>query len=167
MQLPQILRNMNLYVNGRSHAGVIGELMLPKLKLKTEDFQGGGMDAPIEIEVGMEKLEASATIHEYDAATYAMFGLTDGNQVNITARGALTQGDQVVPIVVVMHGSWNEIDPGTWKVGQKVEQKISMNLKYYSLSINNLPVVLIDIPNMKRVIGGVDALAEIKAAIGL
>ena len=167
MNLPQVLRNMNLYVDGRSHAGVIGELVLPKLKLKTEDFQGGGMDAPIEIEMGMEKLEASATIHEYDATTYVMFGLTDGSKVNITARGALKQGDKVVPVSVVMHGSWNEIDPGSWKVGQKVEQKVMMNLEYYSLSINNLPVVLIDIPNMKRIIGGKDALAEIKAAIGL
>lgn len=167
MKLPQVLRNMNLYVDGRSHAGVIGELVLPKLKLKTEDFQGGGMDAPVEIEMGMEKLEASATIHEYDAVTYGMFGLTDGSKVNITARGALKQGDKVVPIAVVMHGSWNEIDPGSWKVGQKVEQKIMMNLEYYSLSINNLPVVLIDVKNMKRVIGGKDALAEIKAAIGL
>ena len=167
MNQPQVLRNMNLYVNGRSHAGVIGELILPKLKLKTEDFQAAGMDAPVELEMGMEKLEASATLHEYDATTYAMFGLTDGSKVNITARGALKQGDKVVPVVVVMHGSWNEIDPGAWKVGQKVEQKINMNLEYYSLSIDNLPVVLIDIPNMKRIIGGKDALADIKAAIGL
>lgn len=166
-KLPQVLRNMNLYVDGHGYAGRIGELTLPKLKLKTEDFQGAGMDAPVELEMGMEKLEASATLHEYDATTYSVFGLSEGNQVNIIARGALDQDGRIVPVNVTMQGSWNEIDTGSWKVGEKVEQKISMNLRFYSLSIDGNEVILIDIENMKRIIHGRDALQDIRTAIGI
>ena len=53
--LNDILKNMSLFVDGRGYAGNVDELNLPKLALKTEEFRGGGMDAPIEIDMGMEK----------------------------------------------------------------------------------------------------------------
>ncbi|SMG63879.1 Phage major tail tube protein, partial [methanotrophic bacterial endosymbiont of Bathymodiolus sp.] len=56
--LDDILKNMALFVDGRGFAGNVEELTLPKLTLKTEEFRNGGMDAPIEVEMGMEKLES-------------------------------------------------------------------------------------------------------------
>jgi P2 family phage contractile tail tube protein len=44
----------------------VEELTLPKLTLKTEEFRNGGMDAPIEVEMGMEKLESEFTLTRFD-----------------------------------------------------------------------------------------------------
>ena len=38
--LPRILKNFNLFVDGRGYAGRVDEITLPKLTIKTEEFQG-------------------------------------------------------------------------------------------------------------------------------
>ena len=45
--IPQTLFMMNMFVDGMSFAGDVPTLSLPKLKIKTGEYQGGGMDAPI------------------------------------------------------------------------------------------------------------------------
>ena len=37
IELPRVLKNMNLFVDGRGYAGRIDEIQLPKLTLKTEE----------------------------------------------------------------------------------------------------------------------------------
>lgn len=165
--MPQFLKNMNLYVDGKGYAGRIEEVTLPKLTIKTEDYRAGGMDAPIEIDLGMEKLECSFTLNEYDPALFALWGIVPGNMVNITLRGAFDQGGTLTPIIVNLTGSWKEIDMGNWKVGEKASCKVQVSAKYYALAINNIPVVLIDIPNMKRIIAGVDKLKEQRDILGI
>lgn len=58
IELPHVLKNMNLFVDGRGYAGRVDEIKLPKLTLKTEEHRAGGMDIPVELELGMDKLEA-------------------------------------------------------------------------------------------------------------
>ena len=59
--LPKILKNFNAFVDGRGYAGRIDEISLPKLSIKTEEHRAGGMDIPVAIDMGMEKLEAELT----------------------------------------------------------------------------------------------------------
>ena len=44
--LPKILKNFNVFVDGRGYAGRVDEITLPKLTIKTEEYQGAGMSAP-------------------------------------------------------------------------------------------------------------------------
>ena len=66
IELPHVLKNMNLFVDGRGYAGRVDEIKLPKLTLKTEEHRAGGMDIPVELELGMDKLEAELTISDFD-----------------------------------------------------------------------------------------------------
>ena len=50
-----ILRNVNLFVDGRGYAGRIDECIPPKLTVKTEDFRAGGMDGTVEIDQGLRR----------------------------------------------------------------------------------------------------------------
>ncbi|GFR20643.1 phage tail tube protein FII [Trichonephila clavata] len=84
--LPKILKNFNVFVDGRGYAGKIDEVTLPKLTIKTEEYRAGGMDIPINIDMGMEKLEAEFTFAEYDSELFRLFGLIDGNSVSLTLR---------------------------------------------------------------------------------
>lgn len=166
--LNDILKNMNLFVDGRGHAGNIDELTLPKLALKTEDFRAGGMDAPVAVEMGMEKLEVSFTLSRFDKETLKLFGLASGNVKPLTARGSVESEDGTkLPVVVNMRGTMRELDMGNWKPGEKATVKAAIDLRYYKLTHGGEVIHEIDIENMVRIIGGVDQLAETRKNIGL
>ena len=54
--IPKILKNFNLFIDGRGYAGKCDEVNPPKLNIKSEEYRAGGLDAPIPIDMGMEKL---------------------------------------------------------------------------------------------------------------
>lgn len=165
--MTQVLRNFNLFVDGRGYAGRVEELTPPKLTIKTEEFRAGGMDAPTEIDLGMEKIETTFTLIEYDPELLKQFGLVSGTSVALTLRGALVDDTGTTPMVIRIQGRFKELDFGKFKAGDKPSMQCSVTCQYYSLEIGNNKIIEIDIDNMTRVINGVDQLAEIRAAIGL
>ena len=73
---PRILKNCMVYMDGDFLLGGHEECELPELSLNTEDYRGGGMDAPVKIDMGMEALECSITFKERRASDLKLFGLT-------------------------------------------------------------------------------------------
>jgi P2 family phage contractile tail tube protein len=168
MAARNIRKNLNLFVDGRGYAGQIEEFNAPKLALTTEDFRGGGMHAPVEITMGMEKMETDFSLISYDADVLSLFGVVEGSTVPFVAREALESFDGVVtPVVHTMRGKIREIDPGTSKAGDKPTLKISMALTYYKLEHGDKTVQEIDVENMIHAVNGVDTLAGIRGALGV
>ena len=168
MAARDVRKNLNLFVDGRGYAGQIEEFNPPKLALVTEDFRAGGMDAPIELTMGMEKLEADFSLISYDKDVLSLFGVAEGSLVPFVAREALESFDgTVTPVVHTMRGKIRELDPGTSKAGDKPSLKVAMALTYYKLQHGDATVIEIDVENMVRSINGVDALAGIRNALGL
>lgn len=165
--LPQVIRAMNLFADGNQYAGRVEEITPPKLTIKTEEWRGGGMDAPIELDMGMEKLECSFTVAAYEADLFKNYGLVSSKMVNVTLRGAFQSDDKTVSIVMILEGSWKEIDMGTWKAGEKAQLKVSVALKKYELQIDGEEQIFIDVPGMVRRVNGIDALEETRNAIGI
>ena len=94
IKMPKVLKNMNLFIDGRGYAGRVDEIELPKLALKTEEHRAGGMDVPLEIDLGMEKLEATLTLSDYDPELFKLYGMVANDSVAITIRGAIqAQGE--------------------------------------------------------------------------
>lgn len=165
--IPKILKNFNVTVDGRGYAGRIDEIVLPTLTIQTEEHRAGGMDAPVDIDLGMEKLEAELTFSEYDHELFRLFGLVDGNAVGITVRGAIQSIGDAEPVVINLRGSFKELDAGTWTAGDKATLKCMITARYYKLNINGEDLIEIDAENMVRVINGVDQLASVRSAIGV
>lgn len=167
--VPHTLKNFNLFIakSGSAQAslaGLITELTLPKLSIKTEEFRAGGMDAPIPVEVGMESLSCDFSLAEYNEATLKLLGLFD-YKTELTFRGAFDNGSEVQPIIIKLNGVLKEEDFGSWKTGTLVTFKASFVATYYQLTINSTEIIEIDIPNMVRKIDGKDQLADWKNAI--
>lgn len=163
-----VRKNFNLFFDGKGYAGQIEEFTAPKLMLKTEEFRAGGMDAPVELTMGLEKLESSFSLLAMDRDVLSKFSVTEGALVAVTAREALESFDgTVTPVVHAMRGKIKEIDVGAMKPGDKASIKISMALTYYKLTHGKSNVVEIDVENMVRVINGVDTMAKQRAALGL
>ena len=166
--LDDILKNMALFVDGRGFAGNVEELTLPKLTLKTEEFRNGGMDAPIDIEMGMEKLESGFTLTRFDKNVLKLFGLAPGQLTPLTIRGAvISDNGTQTPVVINLQGVVREMDLGNWKPGEKATLKMMLALRYYKLTHGGELIHEIDIPNMVRTIGGIDQLAAVRSALGI
>src|SRR5918994_7664559 len=113
MAARDVRKNFNLYVDGRGYAGDVDEFNAPKLTLQTEEFRAGGMDVPIDITMGMEKMTCDFSLKAYDKDVLALFGVKEGGTVPITIREALESYDgTVTPVVRTMRGKFTEIDEG-------------------------------------------------------
>ena len=168
IELPRVLKNMNLFVDGRGYAGRIDEIQLPKLTLKTEEHRAGGMDLAVEIDLGMEKLEAELTIADHDPEVFKLFGLLDNAATQITIRGAIqAQGSEAKPVVVNLRGGWKELDAGTWKPGDKSTLKVSVAASDAPRPLAAEELSESDAIKRGRQVGGTDQLEAIRAAIGV
>ncbi|GAA5785120.1 phage major tail tube protein [Chitiniphilus shinanonensis] len=166
--IPQTLYNFNLFVDGRLFAGVATQVTPPKLKLKTEEHRGGGMDAPVKMDLGMEAMDASFAMLGASRDVMKFFGLANQTAFNGVFRGAWKdQKGAVVPAVITLRGLLEEVDSGDWKPGEKAETKFSVACSYFRYELDGRVLYEIDPVNMVRVIDGVDQLAEVRAAIGM
>ena len=157
----------SLFVDGRGLAGTIDTLTLPTLTTKTEEVRAGGMDVPIEHDMGMEKLEASFDLLEFNPDIIALYGLA-GADKQLTARGAMRRdGEDAVAVVANMTGLVKSLEPGDWKSGDLSKPKFSVALRYFKLTIGGRELVEIDKVNMVRKIDGQDQLATIRQAMGV
>ena len=168
MAAEDILKYLNLFFDGRGLAGKIEEYNPPDLVVSTEEFRGGGMDVPIDIDMGMEKMTSSFVLTSYDADVLALWGVKDGGQVQMTAKGSLESPDGTTTAVShAMSGKIISIARGTWGSGNKPSLTITTSLTYYRETHGTRVLHEIDAVNMIRSIGGVDQLAAHRANIGL
>lgn len=165
--IPKILKNFNLFIDGRGYVGKVEEVNPPKLSIKNEEFRAAGLDAPVIIDMGMEKIEASFTLLEYDKDVLKQFGLVAGNAVQVTLRGALQDDSTVSTIIIKLRGMYTEMDMGKVAAGEKGSLQCTIVCRYYSLEIDGEKLIEIDVDNMTRVIGGQDKLTDIRKALGI
>jgi P2 family phage contractile tail tube protein len=130
--------------------------------LETEEFQGAGMSAPVEIDMGMEKLEMELTFAEYDPEVFKLFGLTNGSEVAFTIRGAVQSTGTPDPVVINVRGFFKELDFDTREPAEKATLKCSVACVYYKLSVRGVELIEIDPINMIRNVNGSDQMAAFR-----
>ncbi len=165
--LPSKLKDMAVFADGTSYKGQIPEITLPKLATKMEGYRGGGMLGEIDIDMGLEKLEAEITAGGVVRALLASFGATSHDAALLRFAGAYadeTGGVQAVE--AVMRGRVSELDLGSAKPGSDTEHKYKFSLTYYRLDIDGANAVEIDMVAGTFIVLGVDRRAEINAILG-
>lgn len=169
MSLPAKLKNMNLFNEGRSYMGQVDEVVLPVLTAKMEEWRGGGMDAPVDIDLGMEKLSMEWTAGGWLPDALKQFGALTANGVGLRFTGAVQSDDteEVKAVEVVVRGRHSEIDKGNAKAGEDTSHKYVTSLSYYKLTFDGEVLIEIDILNMVKMIGGKDLMADFRAALGI
>jgi len=165
IQLPRVIEDLNAHVDGIGYAGRIDTIQLPQLQLNTEEYQGGGLDAPVDIELGMSKPEVQLTFTDVDPALKRKLAM---ERIQVVARGAArAQGQILEQVKVTMFGIWKSVDQGSWEKGSKNSQTYTCGLVYYREEQAGQELVEIDTLRHIRRIGGVDQLAEQRRALGL
>lgn len=165
---PRILKNFVLFVAGIGTAGRCDEVQIPSLDLMTEEHIAGGMDAPIKHDLGMRAIDLSFHMAEYDPTIISLFGVKAQESTDLIFRGhADDNAGNTEAIVIVARGQTQQIAPAQVRPGTKAGIQFTVNLVYYKMTVGGAVVVEIDIPNMKRIIGGYDQLAAMRANLGV
>jgi len=168
MSIRNILKNFNLSIDGRGYAGELGDYTPPSPSIAAEEYRGGGMNGPIDIDMGQEKMTSTAVLRNYSADVLSLWGVAPGRLIQFTARGALESEDgTVTPVLHNMRGKLLQPDRGTWSPGQSATLTLNWSLEYFKETIGGKEITEIDVVNMVRIIDGVDYLAEQRAALGI
>lgn len=170
MALPKTLKHFNMFIDGRGYAGRVEEVQLPKLSRKMIEYSAGGMLGPIEMDMGMEKLDGELTLAEFSRELLVTFGICDASGVLLRFRGAAIADDAdctTSAIEVVMRGRFKEIDMGTAKHGEKGQMKLSYTLTRFEYHENDVNLIEIDLINMIENINGVDRTKQTRDALAL
>lgn len=169
MGLPRKLKNFVLFMDGVSYLGEVPEVTLPKLTRKMEDYRSGGMNAPVKLDFGMEAMEMDWTAAGFIKDLLKQWGVPRHDAVLLRFAGALQADDSesINALEVVVRGRHSEIDYGNAKAGEGTAIKVKSAISYYKLTMDGETLIEIDAVNMVEVVGGVDRLAEVRAALGI
>lgn len=163
-----VRKNLNLFVDGKGMAGELEEFTAPGLALLTEEWRGGGMDAAIDLNMGLEKLAASFSLISYSAHALALFGVAEGQTVPFIVRELLeSHSGTKTGVVHTMRGKVLKIDPGTSKPGTMAPLKFELSLVYYKMEHGGKTIQEIDVVNMVHIVNGVDVKAQDRAILGM
>ena len=168
-ELPDKVNNFNVYDGKAKLVGISSEITLPSFDPLTDTLNLAGRAGEIESEVvgsfGSMKLEIPFSNLSEDFFAFA----ASTNPVVI--RGSMevfntqTQAKEYKPIVVTVKGRTLNINPGVLKKGGKGEPKITKEITYIKITINNETQVELDKLNFIFIMGGVDLLAKIRSQI--
>lgn len=169
MALPAKLKNFNAFIDGQSYLGLVNELTPPPLNRKMEPYRGGGMSGEVEIDFGPDgPIELEWKCGGFVRDALRQYGATRHDAVQLRIAGAYQRDDTsgILAIEFVLRGRHKEIGFGTVKAGDDTETTFKTTCSYYKIIVNGVTDIELDFMNMIEIVGGVDRLAQQRAAIG-
>jgi P2 family phage contractile tail tube protein len=168
MALKDIIRNYTFFIDGVLFTGDVYEVEIPKLRWKVEEYRGGGMDLPVEVKLGHEKLEIGFSISAHSDFVLARYGLVQGEQRIFKFFGELISYDGVQKgVQIEAHGFIRELDQGSVRPGEKTTAKAMVSCDYLKHTIDNKVILEIDAFNLRWIVNGVDKNATSRQLLGL
>ncbi|APS34608.1 phage major tail tube protein [Serratia marcescens] len=148
MAIPKKLRLFTLYVDGTNHIGKIPSVTLPKVTRKTEDYQGGGMQGAVAVDLGLDggALDASMVVGGVVEELILKYG-GDIDEMRLRFVGEIYSGGTSSLMEVEMRGRITEIDPGEAKQGDDTNHTYAIKNTYYKLSVDDKALLEIDLLN--------------------
>ena len=168
-QLPAVLKNYSLFVDGNSYAGVAKTIELPEIVKKTEEYRAAGMIGDIELDMGFEKMESTVTYTGVDSRHFAQLAKCAVNDLPLRYVGAYERQDTCQHVIreVYMRGSLKELPLGEMELGSLNEQELVYGVTYLKVVDDGGTLCEIDLVNGICILGGVDKTSQINAMLGL
>ncbi|MGJ8514670.1 hypothetical protein R84981_001133 [Carnimonas sp. R-84981] len=169
MAMPRKLKDLNLFTNGDDWKGEIATVTPPKLQRNMVEYRGGGMQGPIEIDMGLQKLEMSFVVAGFAAEHFKNWGTHIADTDTLRFRGSYESDEtgEVRAVEITCRGRYSNIDMGDAKLGEDTQHTITASLNYYRLVDNGKELIEVDIINNICKVDGVDRLAERRRALGM
>lgn len=167
MGLPAKLKNFNMFADGTSWLGLVGEVTLPPIKVKVESWRGGGMLGEVDIPMGLEKLEMETKLGGLVLGAMRQFGKLGIGGAMLRFVGAYQEdvASGVLSAELVTRGMHTEYNPGSAKAGDNTEHTVKSTLSYLKWTVNSRVEMEIDMLNNVYIVDGVDLMADIRTAL--
>jgi P2 family phage contractile tail tube protein len=169
MAFPSKLKQTMMFNDGEAFVGETVSITPPKLTRKLEEYRAGGMSRAIKVDMGGEPLEMEAVYGGPMRQVLRQHGMLNLSGVQQRFVGSFQNDDTgaVDVVEIVTRGRHEEIDMGEWKPGEDTEFKVKSQLSYFKLTWNGVVEIEIDVLGMIEIVGGVDLMADHRAAMGL
>lgn len=163
----QQVKQINAFLNGAILFGNIEEINVPDLELLTEEVRPN-TDGIVDVETGLAKMDVELKVRGIQPDVQKAFGSDAGEpNTRLEVRAALENYQ-----AEVVQASWNFVglakmlstDPLQGQ-SELAMTTITINCNFYEHFVDGEEQHYIDILNDIRRIGGVDRLADIRAAI--
>jgi len=167
--LPKKIKQFIARIDGEGYQGETQEVTIPKLTRKMEEYRAGGMLAPIEIDLGLEKLTCEITMGASMPALTGKFGIcnTDGVKLRLMASAQSDDSCDTEGIEIAMTGRFSEIDGGSWKAGEDTTTKYTVAISTYKYLSEGKTILDIDVKRLIYIANGVDLYAEHRKNLGM
>jgi len=162
VRTPEKISDVNVFIDGVGHLGVVEEVKLPEVKQKLESVVVGGVERDIQTGI-FEKMEAEITLTEYSPIVYAAMAanMKKGLPVVFICKANIVQGGTKKGVVATIAGDVTVTD-NSLKGGETAKRTIKVSVRKYALEIDGKQGVLIDVDNLVAVLDGVDVLEELR-----
>ena len=158
------LKDFTAKVNDIGYRGALDRFMPPKIVPLLEEHRASGMDTPIDLDMGIEKLTTEMRFRGFYASLLDGVGLKDLDSVQVEVKGALEDAidGTVEGVVITMTGKVTNYDPGDWLAGtENSTVTLALTLTYLRISVAGTDKIEIDVLNGKRIVNGVDQRSAI------
>ncbi len=167
--MAHILRNFTAHIEGYDTRLEIKSITPPLVRDKTDEATGGALLAPMDVPMGLQKLEAGFKVNARSRDLMKHAGLRPGMFIRPTFRGVSiseidgSQQDEVLTFQARLNCDGNE-----WAAGSisEIDFKLT-SISYYRHLVNGADLYEIDIVNAVQRINGVDQMASIRRGLGL
>ena len=168
MALTYVLRKFVVWADGFGKLGEGENCKLPTMEINSEEFRGGGMDAPSKVDLGMNALTLEFKLSSMDPQVYNLWGLSPGQEKQFTIRGALAHQDGT-PFAAIAScvGNQMKVESDAFEPAKKILHTFTVELNYYKLVVGENLLYEIDVINARRIVAGVDQLRQDRISLGL
>jgi len=160
------ITNANAYLDGTTLIGRLEEIELPSIKFTTDDVKNLGLFATIEMQSGLDKMEAklkwNAIYGDNFKAESPLKSVSLTIKSNMKSQGA-TGVLKNIPVTVTISGVFKEIPLGTLKGQEKIDglQHV-MTVYYVKLEEDGKQIYEVDVFNNIIKFGSEDILNEFR-----
>lgn len=166
--IPQFLENYNVYLDGPRLLGVEADATLPKLENIGDTLSGAGVLGEVEIPVegAFKSISVETTFRTINRA---MFTAASAGLHTLTFRGSqevldfASGGVVKQPVRVETQGMCKGIDLGKLTGGKPTDSKLTQEIIFLAVYVDNEECLLLDKINYIYRIMGVDQLAQTRS----
>ena len=162
------LKDFTAKINNIGYRGALDQFTPPQINMSLEEHRASGMDTPIDLDMGVEKLTTSMRFRGFYASLLDQVGVKDLDAVQVEVKGALEDAvnGTVEGVTMNMTGKITNYDPGDWTAGtENSTVTLTLTLTYLKISVAGSNKTEIDVLNGKRIINGTDQRAAINAVL--
>ncbi|WP_227369842.1 phage major tail tube protein [Halomonas sp. M20] len=169
MALPKILKDFNLFGDGDNWQGQIPSLTLPELARRMVEYEGGGMEGPIEVDQGAQLQEFEWTAGGMIAEIFDSYGspIHDAALLRMTGSYESDETGETFPVEIVVRGRHKTIAMGEASKGDNNTISVTTTVSYYKLTVDGEDLIERDVPGMVFKVRGVDRYAQRRRNLGV